>query len=497
MKILKSFALALLSLILLISLSIFGLAYTVNQVALNSHYMVKTLKDINFADALQEAINQDNTNGDISPQLESALVDTLRKTEPVIMGRIGIAIDDTYVYLKGQGSVPSLQDILGKSVMNSQFVADLLDEIDISQLADQALTNELGTQAGFSDSFRAALIAAIDKSEPDLKKQIVNVSDPIFKYLLMQSLNLDLKSTLRQTVLSNSMVSEILSNFDTTTITKDILTGYLGDSLPQNIHLTSAQIDRVGVSLQPAVKTTLTAAAGNFADYLTGASTNFTLKVPLASAGPTLKTVVKEAFTAQLPAGLQGASQSDINNAFEQYYTDFVQTIPATYDVSTSEWGIGTGGQIVDAINNAQTSLTDGRNSIDSASQDFEKGLQDAKPYVNDFRAGFTGLIVLILLVTLGIISIYRNVKNACLNLGIIFALYGASELVGVIILRSIANAQIANADIPQAFSGITGTLLNDGLAPLQTISIVSLVLGVLLIAAAIVYPSMMQKEAE
>jgi len=48
--------------------------------------------------------------------------------------------------------------------MNSQFVADLLDEIDISQLADQALTNELGTQAGFSDSFRAALIAAIDRA---------------------------------------------------------------------------------------------------------------------------------------------------------------------------------------------------------------------------------------------------------------------------------------------------------------------------------------------
>jgi len=41
------------------------------------------------------------------------------------------------------------------------------------------------------------------------------------------------------------------------------------------------------------------------------------------------------------------------------------------------------------------------------------------------------------------------------------------------------------------------GYVANDGLAPLQTISIVSLVLGVLLIAAAIVYPSMMQKEAE
>jgi len=84
MKILKSFALALLSLILLISLSIFGLAYTVNQVALNSHYMVKTLKDINSR--MRCRSNQPGQyHGDISPQLESALVDTLRKTEPVIM----------------------------------------------------------------------------------------------------------------------------------------------------------------------------------------------------------------------------------------------------------------------------------------------------------------------------------------------------------------------------------------------------------------------------
>jgi predicted PurR-regulated permease PerM len=154
MKILKGIALALLSLILLISLGVFGIAYTVNRVALNSQYMVKTLNDISFADALQEEINQNNTSGDISPELQTALVDTLRNTEPVIKDRIGIAIDDSFAYLKGQGNVPSLQDTLSKSVMNTQFVTDLLDKTDLTQLADQALVKQIGEKAGFSDSFQ-------------------------------------------------------------------------------------------------------------------------------------------------------------------------------------------------------------------------------------------------------------------------------------------------------------------------------------------------------
>jgi len=497
MKILKGFTLALLSIILIISLSIFGIAYSINQVILNPDYMVKTLKDISFADALQEAINQQNNSDDLAPEFQAALIDSVRKMEPVIKDRVGIAIENSYTYLKGQRSVPDFKETLSKSVMNPQFVADLLDKIDLSQLADKALAEQIGTQAGFSDAFKTALISAIDKSEPDLKKQIVSASDPIFKYLLMQTQSLDLKGTLRQTILSNSMISEILSNLDTTAITKDILTGYIGAQLPQGIQLTSAQIDRVVAALQPAVKTALSGASGNFADYFTGAKTNFTLKVPLASAMPTVKTVAREAFTTQLPAALQGASQADINTAFNQYYTDFAQTIPATYNISSSELGIGTGGEIVDSINSAQTSLANGRNSIDNASKDFEKGLTEAKPYVGYFRAGFAGVIALIVLVILGIILIYRNVKNACLNLGIIFAFCGASALVTVLIIRSIANYEIGNANIPNAFRDIPTTLLKDGLSPLQTVSLVYLIGGILLIAAAIIYPRMQQKKAE
>jgi len=69
---------------------------------------------------------------------------------------------------------------------------------------------------------------------------------------------------------------------------------------------------------------------------------------------PTLKTVTRDAFTAQLPAGLQGLSQTDINNAFEAYYSNFSKTIPPTYTVNSSDLGIDGTTDMTNTIANAQ-----------------------------------------------------------------------------------------------------------------------------------------------
>ena len=247
MKILKGFALAFLSLILFLSLCIFGIAYSVNQVALNPHYIVKILNDINFSQIIQETIDEQASNGDISPELQTALIDTLRKMEPAIKKRIGIALEDTYAYLKGKRATPDFKGTLDKSVMNSDFVGELLNEIDISQLVDQVLKNQTGTGTTLSDDSRNALINTLNNLQPSLKQQIVNASDPIFKYLTSQSSSIDLKTTLRQTVLSDSFMSEVINNLDSTTTTKDmltkmtrdLLTNKIGDQLPGGIKLSN------------------------------------------------------------------------------------------------------------------------------------------------------------------------------------------------------------------------------------------------------------------
>ena len=491
MKVLKGCALVFLSLILFLLLCIFGIAFTVNQVALNPHTIEKILNDISFSQIIQESLNNQSSGNNISPELQTAIVNTIQKMEPVIKQRVGIAIEDTYTYLKGKSNVPDLKGILGKSVMTSQFVSDLLDQIDLSNLLDQIVKEQAGNGANQMDAFSNALVAAVDQSEPLIKQELVNASDPIFKYLLMQNSSIDLRSTLRQTILSENTVNTMLNNFDYTAMTKNILTQYLGQQLPQDINLSSDQIDRVVAVLKPSVKTALTNASGSFADYLTGTSDTFSITISLAPAMPTLKEVVKEAYLAQLLANVQGLSQTEINNAFEQYYSDFSRTIPDTYEANSSNMGISANTNLTDAITNAQNNLTQARDNLDEASRNFEDSLQQIRTYVGYFRLGFACLIALIILLVAGIVLIYRYVKDSCRNLGIVFFIYGLGAFAVVLAVKFIAAAQIAKADIPQAMSKIPGILLNDVLSPLQILSVVCLIVGLIAIIMSFVYPKL------
>jgi hypothetical protein len=496
MKILKGFTLAFLSFILFLSLCIFGIAYTVNQTALNPRLIEKTIDDINFSKIIQEQIDKQNTNGDISPELETAIVSAVQNDEPVIKQQLDIAIEQTYTYLKERGNTPDLKQTLSNSVMTSAFVSDLLDKIDLSQLLNQAVQEQIGKGTDYSPAFVTALVNAVNQSEPAIKTQIVSASGPIFQYLLMQTPNLDLKSTLRQTILSDDTVNGILNNFDYATLTKNIMSVYIGGLLPEGITLSDAQINLVASALQPYVKTALTNASGSFADYLTGTNPSFSVEIAIAPAMPTLKTVTRDAFTAQLLPELQGLSQTDINNAFEAYYSDFSKTIPATYTVNSSDLGIDGTTDMINTIANAQNSLTTARDNIDTASRNYATDLQNARPYVRDFQIGFICLIALILLLILGIILIYRNVKNSCRNLGIVFLIYGALELAGVLIAKNIIDGQIAKANIPQSVSNIPGMILRDFTSPLQTISLVCLIGGIVLLVVSIIYPRLKPAKA-
>jgi hypothetical protein len=114
----------------------------------------------------------------------------------------------------------------------------------------------------------------------------------------MQTPTIDLKSTLRQTVLSDNEVSAVLDNFDYTAMTKNILLGYIGGPLPEGITLSDAEINTVVEALQPSIKTAFAGAAGDFADYLTGTDATFSVRVPLLPALQSLKTAARAAFFA-------------------------------------------------------------------------------------------------------------------------------------------------------------------------------------------------------
>lgn len=498
MKVLKVLSVCLLSFILFVSLIVFGVGYTINQRALNPNYIIKVINDIDFSEAINETLNEQSSNVDIPAELQTAVIDTINKMEPVIKERVGIAIEDTYAYLNGKVETPDLKEILSNSVMNSEFVADLLADVDLSQLVDQTFKEQTETGADFSDAFQSALISAVDKSEVSLKKQIVNASDPVFKYLLMQTSSIDLKNTLRQTILSNSFVNEVLNNLDYTLMTKDILLQEIGGQLPDGIQLSSQQIDEIIATIEPFFKTALVNSSSTIADYLIGTKSSFSIKVSLTSALPTVKPIIREAFMAQLPADLQGKPQAQIDSAFEQYYSDLIQTIPTSYELKSNDLGLNMSRDISNALTEAQSGLTDARDSIDEANRDFGDALKEARAYVSYFRIGFICTIILMVLVIAGIILILRRVKDICLDLGIVFFLYGVGVFTGVMIAKNIAKVKLAEIqDIPQAFSTLPGTLVNSISSPLQIISMVCLILGITLIAMYFIYPRLRPAKTE
>ena len=148
----------------------------------------------------------------------------------------------------------------------------------------------------YSAAFLTALVNAVDATEPEIKTQIVNACDPIVKYLFTQTQTLDLKSTLRQTVFSDVTGSDVLSNFDYTVMTKNIMQGYICGPPPEGIIFSDTEINTMTAALQPSIKIAFAGAAGDFADYLTGTDVNFSIGVPLQPALLSLKTVSKEAF---------------------------------------------------------------------------------------------------------------------------------------------------------------------------------------------------------
>src|SRR5208283_82336 len=99
-------------LILFLSLFVFAITFTVKQTALNPAYAVKVINEINFSQAIQESINQRASGGNISPQLQTALTESLQNMEPIIKQQLILAIENTYASLKGQGVAPNLENTL-------------------------------------------------------------------------------------------------------------------------------------------------------------------------------------------------------------------------------------------------------------------------------------------------------------------------------------------------------------------------------------------------
>ncbi len=198
MKFLKGLALSLLSFFLFLSLTTFGLVFVLNSTVLNPDFITSELESLDISSLAEEILSEQTHEEEFG----TALVNTITKLEPSIKEQVSATTYSIFDYLLGKRQNPDLALTLRNTILNTDFVVSLVDELDISSLAGGFLKEKLtegipeGAEylGGYIDE---SLDDVLTELEPWFKEQISDAADPILDYLLGESQSLSVVISLQ------------------------------------------------------------------------------------------------------------------------------------------------------------------------------------------------------------------------------------------------------------------------------------------------------------
>ncbi|MFC1991199.1 hypothetical protein ACFLVC_00460 [Chloroflexota bacterium] len=207
MTFLKNLTVGLLSFLLFLSLTVFGLAFMLKGTALNPDFVTSEMDRLEVTSLLEEFLYIEPTPE--LPDLDETIHDAVSNIEPLVKEELGSVIHSTYDYLLGKTQQSEVASILRSTFFNADFVASLVDNIDITPLVApliaQQFTEAIPIEIENLDEY---ITDAVSAAEPALKKQLVAVSEPVFGYLLMETHTLEatisldeIKESLRDSLL--------------------------------------------------------------------------------------------------------------------------------------------------------------------------------------------------------------------------------------------------------------------------------------------------------
>ena len=321
MKFPKGLAIGLLSFLLFLSLSIFGIAFLLNQTVLNPNFVTSQLDKLDAAALVEEIISEQEDEEAFSEELETALVDTLADLEPVIREQLYATLNETYDYLLGKREEPDLKTTLGNTFFNSDFVSSMLDNLDLSLLLEESFPAQTD-QEDFSEDFVDAIVNTVTELESDIKQNIAAASDPVFNYLLGETESIDLASTLRNTVLTPDITLSLIDKIAIFFLASESLGGELTEQIPEEMDFLADQIDDLMPELTSKIKQQISANVDQLLDYLLGQRQTINIVISLQGIAETLEDSLRE--------HLMEMSPDVLKPRFEEILTEQItQLIPA------------------------------------------------------------------------------------------------------------------------------------------------------------------------
>ncbi len=189
---LRNLALVLLSFFLFLSLSVFGVAFMLNRTALNPNFITAELDKLDFSLLAEDLISEQAPAEGLPEEFETALINIITKLEPTVKEQAGAAIHSVYDYLLGRSQDLDLTLILRETILSADFVASLVDELDISSfiedILNEQLTQDIPTEVQYLVVYLDEYLNdVVTELEPWLKQQIAAAADPILDYVLGES----------------------------------------------------------------------------------------------------------------------------------------------------------------------------------------------------------------------------------------------------------------------------------------------------------------------
>ncbi len=210
MNVLKGFALGILGFLLFLSLSMLGVAVTLNYTILNPNFVVAELDKLDISSLVEESLSQEANQEEFPEELKIALVDNIDGLEPVVKEQVGTAIYQIYDYLLGKSQNLDLSLVLRETLLSRDFVASLIDKLDISTLAGEFLAEQLAENipkemefvVEYADEYIDDVITEL---EPTIKKELIAAADPIADCLIGENRSFNI-------IISLGPVTESLGN---------------------------------------------------------------------------------------------------------------------------------------------------------------------------------------------------------------------------------------------------------------------------------------------
>lgn len=498
MSVLKGFGLTLISILLFLSLIVFGTAYTVNSTVLNPNFFTAQLDRLDVSSLMNETMTDLMADEDFPEELMTALIDTIDKLEAPVKAQVSAATHDTFDYLLGKRQQPDLAATLGKTFLNAAFVESLMAELDLPALTEEVINRQI-SEEGFPEEIGAALITTIAENETLIKERVSAASGPVFDYLLGKTRTIDLAQILRNTMLTPDFVTSLVEGMDLAALAPETVSEQLAEEIPEELEYLSRYIDDAVVELESAIKQEISAAADPVLDYLLGERTTLSVVISLEPVMESLENSLRQAFLESPPAEYADLTQNELNQLFDRYFAELTRDMPSTLEPDDVLFPAELPAQIADSLAAAEDGLEQARQDIAEAITEAEEGLEQAREHVSQFQTYYYILIGWLALLVLAIVLINREVVGATRWLGINFLIYGAIAAVGNLLLKNFATDRLAllmtEPDIPLALQTSMLQFLNDFMGPLQMLSIGIAAAGVVLIVVSFVYPRLRQTQ--